>query len=72
MGSLGTRVHQDWNVMGDGAKISPRVPYTCAQNAIPSLLIIHINRSRQIYVAIDNSSLVLVVSYLTTSSYLRN
>ena len=27
--------------MGDAAKISPRVPSTCAQNAILSLLIIH-------------------------------
>ena len=40
MGSLGTRLHRDCNVMGDTAKISPRVPSTCAQNAILSLLII--------------------------------
>jgi len=40
MGSLGTRLHWDCNTMGDAAKISPRVPSTCAQNAILSLLII--------------------------------
>ena len=40
MGSLGTRLHRDCNAMGDTAKISPRVPSTCAQNAILSLLII--------------------------------
>jgi hypothetical protein len=39
MGSLGTRLHRDCNVMGNAAKISPRVPSTCAQNAILSLLI---------------------------------
>jgi len=103
MGSLGTHLHQDCNVMGDDAKISPRipstcaqnairslliirdckamgdaakiaprVPFTCAQNAILSLLIIHIIPSRQIYVAIDNPSLVLSVSCLTTSSFLWN
>jgi len=37
MGSLGTRLHQDCNAMGDTAKTSPRVPSTCAQNAILSL-----------------------------------
>jgi len=58
--------------MGDAAKISPRVPSTCAHNAILSLLIIHIIPSRQIYVAIDNPSLVPSVSCLTTSSYLCN
>jgi hypothetical protein len=103
MGSLGTRLHQDCNAMGDAAKISPcvpsiwaenavlslliiwdskamgdaakispRVPSNYAQNAILSLLIIHIIPSCQIYVAIDNPSLVLSVSCLTTSSYLRN
>jgi len=40
MGSLGTRLHRDSNVMGDAAKISPRVPSTCAQNAILTLLIV--------------------------------
>jgi hypothetical protein len=103
MGSLGTRLHRDCNAvgdaakisprvpstcaqnailslliirdckaMGDAAKISPRVPSTCAQNAILSLLIIHIIPSRQIYVAIDNPSLVPSVSCLSTSSYLWN
>jgi hypothetical protein len=40
MGSLGTCLHRDCNAMGDAAKISPRVPSTCTQNAILSLLII--------------------------------
>src|SRR5882757_9963997 len=61
-----------WNAMGDVAKISPRVPSTCVQNAILSLLIIHIIPSRQINVAIDNPSLVPSISCLTTSSYLWN
>ena len=103
MGSLGTLLHRDCNAMGDAAKISPRVPSTCeqnailslpiirdckamgdaakispripstyAQNAILSLQIIHIIPSRQIYVAIDNPSLVPSISCLTTSSYLWN
>jgi len=70
MASLGTRLDRDCNAMGDVAKISPRVPSTYAQNAILSLLIIHIIPSCQIYVAINNSSLVPSVSCLTTSNYL--
>jgi hypothetical protein len=58
--------------MGDFAKISPRVPSTCAQNATLSLLIIHIIPSHQIYVAIENPSLVPSVSCHTTSSFLWN
>jgi len=58
--------------MGDAAKTTPRVPSTSAQNAILSLLIIHIIPSRQIYVAINNPSLIPSVSCLTTSSYLWN
>jgi len=58
--------------MGDIAKISLRVPSTCAQNAIRPLIIILIIPSRQIYVAIDNSLLVPSVSRLTSSSYLWN
>jgi hypothetical protein len=61
-----------WNAMGDVAKISPRVPSTSAQNAVLSLLIIHIIPSRQIYVAINNPSLVPSISCLTTGSYLWN
>jgi hypothetical protein len=72
MGLLGMRVVLDSNVMGDIAKISPRVPSTFALNAILSLLITHINSSRQIYVAIDNSLLVPSVPCLTTSSSLWN
>jgi hypothetical protein len=53
-------------------KISPRVHSTCAQNAILSLLTVHIIPSRQIYVPVDNPSLILSVSYLTTSSGLWN
>jgi len=52
--------------------MSPRVPSTCAQNAILSLLIIHIIPSCQIYVAIENPLLVPSISCLTTSSYLWN
>jgi len=69
---LSLLIIRDCKAMGDAAKISPRVPSTCAQNAILSLLIIHIIPSRQIYVAIDNPSLVSSVSCLTTSSYLWN
>ena len=72
MGSLGTRLHQDCNAMGDIAKISPRVPSTCAQDAILSVLMIHIIPGHQIYVAIDNPSLVQSVSCLTTGGYLSN
>jgi len=72
MGSVGTHLHRDCNAMGDAAKPSPRVPSTCAQNAILFLLIIHIIPSRQIYVAIDNPSLVPSVTCHTTSSYLWN
>jgi hypothetical protein len=68
MGSLGTRLHRDCKGIVDTANISPRIPSTCAQNAIFSLLIIHIIPSRQIYVAIDNPSLVPFVTCLTTSS----
>jgi len=58
--------------MGDAVKTTPRVPSTCVQNAILFLLIIHIIPSRQIYVAIDNPSIVPSVSCLTTRSYLWN
>jgi hypothetical protein len=56
--------------MGDVAKISPRVPSTCAQDAFLSVLNIHIIPSRQINVASDAPSLIPSVSCLTTSSYL--
>jgi len=56
--------------MGDVMKISRHVPSTCAPNAVFSLLIIHIIRRCQTNVAIDNPSLVLSVSCLTTSSCL--
>jgi len=72
MGTLGMRLHQDCNAMGDAAKHSPRVPSICAQNAILCLHIIHIIWSRQIYVAIDNPLLVPSVSCRTTSTYLWN
>jgi len=72
MGSLGTHLHRDCNAMGDAVKISPCVPSTCAQNAILSLLIIHIIPSRQIYVAIDNPLLIPSISCLTSSHYLWN
>jgi len=72
MCSLGTPLHRDYNAMGNAAKISPRVPSTCAQNAILSLLITQIIPRRQINVAIDNPLLVSSVSCLNTSSYLWN
>jgi len=72
MGSLGTRLHQNSNAMGDAVKISPRIHSTCAQNAILSLLSIHITASRKIYMAIGNPSLVLSICCLSTSSYLWN
>ena len=58
--------------MRDTAKMSPRVLSTCAQNATLSLLLVHIMSSHQIYVAIDNPSLILSVYCLITSSYLLN
>ena len=70
MGTLGISLQQDYNANSDVVKISPRVPSTCTQNAILSLLVIHIVQSRQIYVAVDNPSLVPSISCLTTSSYL--
>ena len=72
MDSLGMRLHWHCNAMGDAAQTSPRFPSTWADIAILSLLIIHMITSRQIYVAIDNRSLVLSVSCLTTRSYLWN
>ena len=66
------RLLRDCNAISDIAKISPRDPSTYAQNAILSVLIIHIIPSRKIYVAIDNPSLVLSVSCLTTGIYLWN
>jgi len=69
---LSVLIIRDCKAMGDTAKIFPRVPSTCAQKAILSFLIVHIIPSRQIYVAIDNPSLVPSVSWLTTSSYLWN
>jgi len=71
-GLIGTCLQRDCNAMGDFAKISPHVPSTCVHNAILSLLIIRIIPSHQIYVAIDNPSLLSSISYLTTSSYLWN
>jgi len=72
MGSLGMPLHRDCNAMGDTVKTSPRVPTTCAQNAILSLLNINVIPSRQIYVAIGNPLLVPSVSCLTSTSYLWN
>jgi len=67
---LSVLIIRDCKAMADPAKISPRVPSTCSQNAILYLLIIPIIPSRQIYVAIDNPSLVPSVCCLTNSSYL--
>ena len=70
MGLLGTLLNHDCNVMGDVVKISAHIPCTCVQNAIPSLLTIPIISIGQIYVAIDNPSLVPSASCLTACSYL--
>jgi len=70
--NLSLLIIRDCNAMGDAVKISPGIPSTCTQYAILSLLIINIIPSRQIYMAIDNPSLVPSVSCLTTSSYLWN
>jgi hypothetical protein len=56
--------------MSDAAKISPRVLSTWAQDAMLSLLIIHIIPSTQINVAIDNPSLVPFVTCIITRSNL--
>jgi hypothetical protein len=69
---LSVLIIRDCKAMGDAAKISPRIPSTCAGNAILPLLIIHISPSRQIYVAIDNPSLVMSVSFCNIISYLWN
>jgi hypothetical protein len=66
------RIDRDCKAMGDAAKIPPRIRSTCTHNAILSLLNIHIIPSHQIYLASDNSSLVLSISCLTTSCYLWN
>jgi len=44
--------------MGDAVKVSHHVPSICVQNAMPSLLSTHIIPSRQIYVPIENPSVV--------------
>jgi len=59
-------------VIGDTEEISPRGPSTCVQNATLSLMMILIIPSCQIYVAIDNLSVVCSVSCHTTRTYLRN
>jgi len=61
-------MHRDCNAMEGAAKISPGVPSTFVHNALLALLIIHIIPSHQIYVAIDNPSLVPSISCLTTIS----
>jgi len=70
LGTLGTRLHRNCNAMGQAANISPRFPSTSTPNGILYLLNMHIIPGRQIYVSIENPSLVPSVSSLTTSSYL--
>jgi len=67
---LSVLIKRDCKAMGDAAKISPCVPSTCVQNAILSLLFIHIFPSHQIYVAIDSRLFVPSITCLTTGSYL--
>jgi len=66
------RLHRDCNAICDAAKISPRIPSTGAHNAILYLLIIQIIPSCQIYVAINNPSLVPSDSCYTSCGYLWN
>jgi len=72
IGSLGPPLIRDCNAMGDAAKISPHISSTCAQNAILTLLIIHIISSRQICVAIDDPLLTPFISCPTAWTYLWN
>src|SRR5258705_12790021 len=72
MGSSGMPWHHDCNPMGDVAKISASIPSTPPQNAILSLLIIHMIPSHQIYLAMAYPSLMLSICCLTTSRYPRN
>ena len=65
-------LHRDCNAISNAVNISPCVPSTCAQNPIPSLFIIHIVPSCQIYVAIDNPSLIPSLNWVTTGIYLWN
>lgn len=71
-GSFGTCWNMDCKVMTDIAKISPCVSSTCAPNAIFLLPIRAIITSHQLYVSIDNPSLIPSVSCHTTSSYRNN
>ena len=72
MGSLCTHFNQECNAMGDAVTISLSIPSTCIQNAILSLLNIHIIPSRQINVTIANTTFIPFVSGLSTRSYLWN
>jgi len=72
MGSMGTGLYRDRNAMGDTANISPYVPSTCVENSILSLLTIYLIPCHQIYVGVDNPSLVPSVYCLTTCSYFWN
>ena len=72
MGSMGTGLYRDCNAMGDTANISPYVPSTCVENSILSLLTIYLIPCHQIYVGVDNPSLVPSVYCLTTCSYFWN
>jgi hypothetical protein len=58
--------------MGDAVKITPHIPFTSAQFAIFSLLIIPIIPRSLIQVAIANRSLILFISCLTTNRYIWN
>jgi len=67
MGLLYMPCHWDCNAMDNTAKISPPLPSTCAHNAIPSGIIRHMIWSHQFNVAIDNPSLILSISFVTSS-----
>jgi hypothetical protein len=72
MSSFSTSLLPLCNTMANTARLFPRVPSTHAQNAILSLRIIHIIPSRQIYVAIDNPTLIPSISRFTTICFPQN
>jgi len=69
IGLLGMRMYCNCNVIGNAAKMTARIPFICAPNVILFLVTEHIIPGCQIYVAVENPSLVLSDSCRTTCSY---
>ena len=65
-------LYQDQNEMGNAAIISHCVPSSCVYNAMLSTQTFQVIPSRQMYVAIDNPSLIPSFRCLTTSTYWAN